>query len=353
MRLVRMMPHHIAVIEAFMLLMACFVLTAQPVYAADSIRLQQRSLKVQKAIQGVTTDYQISFTYNTETSTGSIDMLFCYNPIPQDPCFAPAGLDLSNAQLVDQTGETGYSISLQTSNHIILSRPPAVVGQTPSSYTLRNVRNATVPISYAARLGTYASSDASGPVINLGSVVTQMTYEIFIETQVPPILKFCLSRRIGIDCDASDDVQYTDMGNLSPDETLTASSQMAVSTNASQGFSITVNGPPLQSGLNTIAGLKTPTPSQTGKPQFGINLRANTLPKTLGQDPDGSWITAQPTADYSVPDRYTYRDGDEIAGSPEVSMQRRFTVSYIVNVPENLRAGVYATSITYICSGRF
>jgi len=351
MRLAGLASHHHVLLETFLVLVACFVMTTQPVYA-DVSRLQDRSLKVEKAIQGVTTDYVFSFTYATPAPVGSVDILFCYNPIPQDPCYAPAGLDLSQAVLKSQSGETGFSISVRSANHIVLSRAPTIVGNTPSVYTLSNVHNATTSISYSARMGTYGSTDASGSVIDLGSVLTQMTDEIQIETQVPPILKFCMSREVSLDCDTTDDVQFTDMGDLSPSQTLTASSQMAVSTNASQGFSITVNGPPLQSGLNSIGGLKTPTPSELGKPQFGINLRANTQP-SVGKDPDGSWVQAQPAADYNIPDQYTYRDGDVVAGAPEVSLVRRFTVSYIVNVGATQRAGVYATSITYICSGRF
>lgn len=326
-------------------------MTTSPVYA-DVSRLQNRSLKVERAAQGEVTDYTVAFTYATTSAVGSIDMLFCYNPIPQDPCNAPVGLDLSQAVLKSQTGETGFIISQRTTNRIVLSRTSSIVDATPSAYTLSNVRNPTTKSSYAARLSTHASTNATGPVIDLGSVMTQMTDSIQIETQVPPILKFCLSREVSMDCDESDGVQYTDMGDLSASNTLVATSQMAVSTNASQGFSITVNGPPMQSGSSVISANKTPMSSLPGTSQFGINLRANSQPN-IGNDPDGSWGNAQPAADYNMQDKYTYRDGDMVAGAPNVSLIRRFTVSYIVNVPADLRAGVYTTSLTYICSGRF
>jgi hypothetical protein len=32
---------------------------------------------------------------------------------------------------------------------------------------------------------------------------------------------------------------------------------------------------------------------------------------------------------------------------------KKFTVSYVVNSSDNLKAGVYTTTITYIASGRF
>lgn len=352
-RLVRLLshyPHFITTLEVGVVLVACLIATTQPVLAVT--RFQNRSLKVQKAIAGERTDYKFSFTYNTVGPVGSIDMLFCYNPIPTDPCNAPVGFDVSGAVLSSQTGETGYTITTRSPNHIVLSRSPAVVGNTPSTYTLSNVKNSTDVRSYAARLESHETPDATGAIVDLGSVITQMTDQIEIQTQVPPTLYFCLSRQVEMDCSTSDDVQFTDMGDLSPSSTVTAMSQMAVGTNASGGFSISVNGPPMQSGIRQISPLVTPTPSQQGTPQFGINLRANNAP-TVGSDPDGNWGVAQPAADYNQPNLYTYRDGDVIASSPEVSLVRRFTVSYIVNVPADQRAGVYATTLTYICSGRF
>jgi hypothetical protein len=145
---------------------------------------------------------------------------------------------------------------------------------------------------------------------------------------------------------------YSDMGTLSPDTTLTASSQMGIGTNASSGFVVTVNGTTMQAGQSTIKPLETPTVSIQGVPQFGINLRANDSPN-VGLDPTGDSVNANPTANYDTPNKFMFKSGDIIASSPNVSLVRRFTMSYIVNSPEDLRPGVYTTTLTYICSGRF
>lgn len=142
------------------------------------------------------------------------------------------------------------------------------------------------------------------------------------------------------------------MGDLSPTSTLTAQSQMAVGTNASQGFVITVDGSSPATGTSVIPASTTPTISTQGTNQFGINLVANNDP-TIGNDPEGIWANAIPTVDYGQANKYMFKPGDVIASSPNVSLMRKFTVSYVLNSSKDLRAGVYTTTITYIASGRF
>jgi hypothetical protein len=142
------------------------------------------------------------------------------------------------------------------------------------------------------------------------------------------------------------------MGQLAADSTLTAQSQMAVGTNASAGFAITATGDAMSAGTSVIAPLAVPTESRPGTNQFGINLVANSLP-AVGTDPEGTWANATPTSDYGIPNKYKYVPGDVVASSPNVSLMKKFTVSYIVNSSGNLRPGVYTTTITFIASGRF
>jgi hypothetical protein len=350
-----MLPHHIAVMEAALLLAFAFVAAAQPAYAADVIRLDDRSMLVTDPNPGVTTDYTISFRYTTPADIGSVGIIFCVNPIPTDPCNPPAGLDVSHATLTSQTGETGYSILSQTSNSIILTRTPSTTGSDLSTYRFSGIVNPNVNFrAFSARLSTHLSTDASDPLpyVNLGSVLTQTIEGIDLATQVPPILIFCLSEEVSVDCEDSSGGWYADMGTLDPAQTLRAKSQMAVGTNATDGFAITSNGTTMQAGTSVIKPLSTPTPSILGSAQFGLNLRENSNPD-IGADPDGPWTNANPAPNYNTPDMFMYRDGDVVASSPEVSLQRRFTVSYIVNTPADLRAGVYTTTITFICSGRF
>jgi len=351
-RLAGLSPHHIRVIEVLVIVVLSIVITTTPAYAGT--RLLKRSLYTTSSAPGATADYTISFTYNTEAPIGSVDIKFCIDPIPYMPCDVPAGFDFSNATLASQTGETGFVMTNHTANHVTLSRPPSLVlSGTQASYTFIGVKNPTFQShSFSARLGSYESSDASGPIVDIGSVIQQMTNVINIETQVPPMLIFCMAAFVNAECTDVGGGFYTDMGTLSPDTTLTASSQMGIGTNASGGFVVTINGTTMQAGQHTIKALDTPTASIQGVPQFGINLRANDSPN-VGLDATGDSINANPTPNYDIPNKFMFKSGDVIASAPNVSLVRRFTMSYIVNSPEDLAPGVYTTTLTYICSARF
>lgn len=333
-------------------LLLALVVLVTPV--AASTRFTERSLFMYSNVASAVTTYKLSMRYMTPAPVGSVDMLFCIDPIPHHPCVAPPGLDVSNAVLSNQLGEAGFSILSQTSNHIVLTRTPIMI--TPaqmSSYEFANIVNPQdTNESFSIRLRSHTSTDATGPQIDWGSVKGQINEGITIETQVPPILEFCLAEAVDDHCNVSNNNYYTDMGQLSADETLTAQSQMIVGTNATAGFSIVAYGTPLAAGTNVIDALPVPTASTKGVNQFGINLVANNTPN-VGSDPDGEWANAVASADYSMPNLFKFVDGDEVAYSPNVSLSKRFTISYIVNASPDLRPGTYTTTVTFVASGRF
>ena len=166
------------------------------------------------------------------------------------------------------------------------------------------------------------------------------------------MLIFCLAQQVEENCTGTDDTYFKDMGELNSTSTVTAQSQMAVGTNASAGFVITANGDPPSAGTTTIDGMTTPTASRPGTNQFGINLVANTSP-AIGENPQGPFTNAVPSAGYGVADQYKYVSGDTVAYSPNVSLMRKFTVSYVLNASPSLKPGVYSTTITFVASGRF
>lgn len=336
--------------EVLSLILAAFLIIS-PVAA---LRFETRSLTMQSSTPGATTSYTISLQYMSPDPVGSLDLLFCNSPIPYDPCVTPSGLDVSNASLTGQTGESGFSVATQTTNHIILSRTPTMpLATTPSTYTFSGIVNPTdTSQAFAVRLKSLGSTDGSGSEIDFGSVRGEVTNAIVLETQVPPMLIFCVAQQVNDNCNGTDETYYTDMGNLSPTTTLTARSQMAVGTNASGGFAITADGTPMAAGTNVIDSPTSPMPSQPGTNQFGINLVANTTP-AVGNDPEGTWANAIAAPGYDQPNNYMFVPGDVVAYSSDVSLMKKFTVSYIVNSSKNLRAGVYTTTLDYIASGRF
>ncbi len=358
---VGLLPHRLFLLQTAVLLL-CFVMIAHS-QATVVYRFLDRSLYINNSEPGATTSYKVSFTYNNvdpgpPQAIGSVELLFCIDPIPRDPvyhpCVAPPGLDVSNAVLSDQTGIDDFTILSKTANRIVLTRSPSDFNtNVPSTYTFDNIVNPNYNAkSYAIRLSDYASTDASGSFINLGSVVTEVNDAVFLETQVPPMLIFCLAATVQLNCIGTDNVHYVDLGEVDPTKAQRTTSQMGVGTNASSGFVITVNGTTMQAGSNIIQPLTVPTLSAPGNSQFGINLVDNSSPD-VGADPDGPFTNAVPAPDYDTPNLFKFVDGDVVASAPNVSLIRRFTVSYLINTPPNLRPGVYTTTLTYICTGRF
>ena len=337
--------------EEFIALVLVLLVFIAPVSAA--MRFQERSLYMNSTLPGATTSYTVSFRYMSPQPVGSVEMLFCVDPIPYHDCVTPPGLSASGASLGEQMGESNFAILSKSTNRIVLSRVTTAITTNGSSYKFDNIVNSSDPSqSFSIRLKSYASTDGTGSQIDFGSVKGQVTEGLEIATQVPPMLIFCLAEEVVDSCGGTNDVFYTDMGALDSKSTLKAQSQMAVGTNASGGFAITANGTPMSAATNVIDSPSIPTKSTPGKNQFGINLVENTSP-AVGKNPEGEWANAIASPNYSVPDMYMYVPGDVVAYSPNVSLMKKFTVSYILNASPSLRAGVYTTTMTFIASGRF
>jgi len=341
---------HIFTEELIALVLVLFIFIAP---ASAAMRFQERSLYMNSTLPGATSSYEVSFRYMSPQPVGSVDMLFCIDPIPYHDCVTPPGLDVSNAILSTQTGESNFAILSKSTNHILLSRTTSSIPTTSSSYKFDNIINPTdTSQAFSIRLKSLSSSNGTGAQVDFGSVRGQVTNGVEIATQVPPMLIFCLAEEVIDNCGGTNDTYYTDMGTLNSSSTLKAQSQMAVGTNASGGFAITANGTPMSAATNVIDSPSSPTESTPGKNQFGINLVENTDP-AVGKNPEGEYANAIASPNYSVPNMYMYVPGDVVAYSPNVSLMKKFTVSYILNASPNLRAGVYTTTMTFIASGRF
>ncbi len=326
------------------------VLVINHVMAADYIRLPNRSLTIDDTTPGAVTTYTLRWSYPSSTTIGSIRFALCTDGFTLDTCTAPPG-DLSAAVLSSQTGVTGFSILSQTANEIILSRGPAAGSNIDSSYTFTNVTNPSgLPAKFFIRIYTYASGDGTGTPNEISSVVSATTQPITINTEVPPILYFCAGITVTDYC-ASVVGNQIDYGTLSSLTADTATSQFGVATNAPGGYIVTTNGNTMTSGIKTIPALNAQDFNMPGTGQFGINLRANTDP-AVGADVAGEgWGIVD--GDYDDPDQFQFINGDIVATALTGTLFNTYTVTYVVNVPPDQPAGVYSTTIAYICTAAF
>ncbi len=290
---------------------------------------------------------------NTTTPVGSISLLFCSNsPIIGDVCNAPTGFDASAAILSTQNGQTGFNIHPNsTINNIILTRPPVAPTAAQGVYLFTNIVNPSVVGSYFLRIQTYSSTDATGAAIESGGVVMSIVSGLSFSAEVPPFIRFCAAVTIvSLDCSTANTF-FIDLGELSPTATSHATSQFVIATNAALGYSIFINGTTLTSGNHTIPALAVPTGSVIGTSQYGINLKANSNP-SVGAEPVGPG-TATASADYANVNQFKFANGDTLVSVNTSNADRKFTVSYMVNVSTSQSAGVYSTTMTYICLANF
>ncbi|MDB5161345.1 MAG: hypothetical protein JWO96_725 [Candidatus Saccharibacteria bacterium] len=311
--------------------------------------LINRSIAIGTAVGGANTTHTFSFEFPVTVNIGSLMFEYCTDPIDSITCVNPSGSDVTGAVLDSQSGETGFSIVSTDQNHIILGRPAADVGPQTNSYQFSNVINPFNKGPFFVRISAYASSDGSGSWLSFSSVAASINQSININAEVPDILYFCAAVAIPTNCsDATGD--FIDFGTLSTAATRFATSQFLVGTNAVNGYSVATDGPTMTSGTDQIPGLAAPDVRRVGKPQFGLNLRANLSPLVGAEPAGGSGFV---NANYNQTNRYAYVDGDVVAQSLGRSEIGVYTVSYIVNINSTQPSGVYNTTITYVCLAGF
>lgn len=315
-------------------------------------KLPNRSVELSSSTISQSANYKFSFDITTPGPLGSIRFQFCSNnSLIGEPCVR-TDQDKTNIQLINQTGETGFTIfPTAAKNVIILTRDPSTANAGPVSYEFSGIVNPPDNGSYYVRVQTYDTSLPGGSDIDAGGIAYSINQGVSVNATVPPYLLFCDGLVIsGYDCSTASG-SYINFGELSTNFAKTGTTQIVVATNARYGYSLTVNGTTMQSGVHTINPMTGLDVSRPGTSQFGLNLVSNADPN-VGQDPAGPGAGA-PTANYSVSNRYMFNSGDVIASSPTSDAYRKYTVSYIVNVPSSQSPGIYVSTLTYIALATF
>lgn len=339
-----------------LLAVGVFAWLATPLFFAKGYSLNpgRRTLYISSNETGATAEYKFSFFPNVTSNIGSIEFEFCSNdPLPGTPCTAPAGFDTGSTNLIDQTGSIGFTISnISTQNRIVLTRPPVLTtAGNEVTYHFDNIVNPSTSGAYYVRLQAFASSDATGPASDYGGIAFNITNLLSITATVPPFLTFCTGVRItGLNC-ANANGSYINFGELSSKTARSGSSQMLAATNAQDGYNVTVLGSTLVSGTNSINPLSANDVSRPGTSQFGMNLSANSAP-SVGNNPVGPGISGVVNG-YNQSNFFRFNSGETIITYPKPNDVQQYTASYIVNVPSSQAAGVYVSTLTYICLATF
>lgn len=368
----KQLPPLLRLLTATLLVGALLLQTLLP-NSASAAQIINRSLTLQAGVSdggskpGGVVRHFFQFQLPGGSTVGSIKFEYC--TIAAGACTTPTGLVTTSSTLGAETGVTGFSINNTLGNGSpYLTRSAAAVGSNVNvSYRLDTITNPTTTNeTFFVRITTYASTDTTGASTDAGTVTASTATQIILDGTMPESLVFCTGETVtttaGVpDCSTATDGLISFNQLFSPTDTATAQSQMAASTNAGFGYIITVNGPTLTSGANTITGMPATALGVRGTAQFGLNLRLNTtLTSTVAIGADvapganGTNYRGEPGADYNVVDQFKFVTGETVAASTNGGAggtdAQIFTVSYIANVPGSQPAGTYTTTLTYICT---
>jgi hypothetical protein len=354
---------------------------------ASAAQITARSLTLQAGVTdqgsmaGGVVNHFLQFTLPAigNPSVGSIKFQYC--TIAIGTCTIPAGLDTTGATYGSESGATGFSLVNTTNGSPYITRTASsITAGTAVSYQLLGVINpdgtscglpspATPNCTFFVRITTYASTNATGSPIDNGVVAASTNTQITLTGTMPESLIFCtggtVSTNAGIpDCSTATSGSIVFNQLFSPTSTATTTSQMAASTNAGSGYSVTINGTTLTSGSNTITAISSATTGVHGLSQFGMNLVANTTSTSspavgtnVNPAANGTNYKGEAVSPYDTPDTFKFVTGNIVADSANGGAggtdAQIFTSSYIVNVPGSQPAGTYTTTLTYICTPTF
>lgn len=143
-------------------------------------------------------------------------------------------------------------------------------------------------------------------------------------------------------------------GSFTASNATVTTANFSVSNYTSYGYVVQVIGNAPTNGSHTLPAMTTTGPSQAGIEQFGINLVANTLPSSVGVNPDnGQFGFGVAATNYGTSNQYRYVSGETIASAPKSSGVTTYTISYLVNVAGLTPGGQYTSNQTIIVTGTY
>ena len=353
------------------------------VFAAD---ITSRSLTLESvgseggSAPGATVNHLFTFTLPSGSAVNSISFQYCTTADIDigGTCTTPANMDSSTATLGNETGiASGFdTLHAGTNGAPYLSSSGGVTPNgTSASIELDGVTNpdgsdcSDSNCTFYVRITTYTSNDATTGAQDAGTVTASVNSQISLTGTMPESLIFCtgetISKTAGIpDCSTATSGDITFSQLFDPTSTTTATSQMAASTNAGSGYSITVDGTTLTSGSNTIPAIgATADTSNIGSGQFGMNLAVNTTPavgSAIDPASNSTNYLANAQSGFGTANSFAFDDtatnaiaASDDGGTAGPTDSQIYTASYIVNVSGSQPAGTYTTTLTYICTPTF
>lgn len=332
-----------------------------------------------------TVDHLFAFTLPTSTAIQSIEFQYCASLTSTDVCSSslPAGLTTTSATLgTTSSALSGFTLNNSTNGTLYITSSTAY---TPAANTALSVQfvgivnpSATNTTFYVT-ISTWQQATPGTTLVDEGNVAASTANPIDLNGVMPESLVFCtgatVSETSGVpSCSTATSGTVNFQTVFSPNYTSVATSQMAASTNALNGYQITVLGPTMTSGSSTITAIgATAAAPVNGQDQFGLNLVANTTATNpncgtsltcgtaITPASDGTSYFALPATNYATADKYAFAANTTTvvatsgypSGTTVGTDAQIYTATYVVNVQGLTPAGTYTTTLTYICTPTF
>lgn len=184
--------------------------------------------------------------------------------------------------------------------------------------------------------GDYCSKTTIG---ELGATSSETTASFGTAKYSEPVLQMIVSS------------ETSDLGILTTEKTATKTMSVKIRNYLSGGYTLQIVGDsPVYNGhhLDTP---KTPTASQPGTEQFGINVVANTTPAVGAnpvQDTDGDDVFGKVMAGYDEANMFMYQSGDAVAKSVSNTGGTDYVISMVVNISSSTLSGRYSGDFSAI-----
>ena len=147
------------------------------------------------------------------------------------------------------------------------------------------------------------------------------------------------------------DAGQSNLGRLSVEQTATKTLVVRVRNYLSNGYVLQIVGTPPTYDGRQLHRLSSPTASQAGTEQFGLNVAKNTAP-AVGENPmqvpDNQTSFGKAADNYKTPNLFKYQSGDVVGYSETESGRTDYTISMVINIANSTPAGNYSSDFAAV-----
>ncbi len=342
---------------SIVLALAILVISVFPFSPAEAAAITSASDTMSSLTVDATSTHAIRFTTPTGANNNTDTVIVTF---PSDFDFtgktigtvtfthgATTGLETTETLAASPSATDWGAVFSGTENRILtLTAPSDGVGAAvlaPNdkvilSYTAASSTNPSTPGSYVLTISG-AFGDSGDITVNILT-----SNQVDITATVPQSLTFSISdNTISFGSLTSGAARYAS-GTAAGDSSEVEAHNVVVGTNASNGYTMTVGGSTLTSGVHTITAIGATAASSTiGTEQFGLRLAAS----------GGSGVVQAP---YSSASSYGFDTGafpDIIATASGSSVNTTYSARYVANITASTEAGAYTGTVTYVATANF